>query len=303
MAQRYQRILGWAAVGLSTLAACFWAFWGIIENFHEGWFSVSLWGNLGLMLIQYLSPMIVFMAAALMAIRWPRLGGGLHVAAAFGAAWFFRGASPTVVYPFIAGPLVFMGAAYWFGRPQPRRCAIGAVVALPVLTLMVCGAEPAYRVSGRFDDGDHSARRIAQNGVDLIWAPEGPGWPGHGVSWHEAVRRCQYLSEDGTSLADSVQNVWRLPTVAEAVQSMQRHGQNCGGTWDAANNRPSYERTPDKESPLWDIHSQVIYWWTATEVNDREALIVVYDGKTWPRPKSAHWGYLGFRAVKDGGQQ
>jgi hypothetical protein len=91
-----------------------------------------------------------------------------------------------------------------------------------------------------------------------------------------------------------------LPTVAEAVQSMQRHGQNCGGTWDAASGRASYERTPDKESPLWDVHSQVIDWWTATEVNDREALIIVYDGKVWPRPKRAHWGYLGFRAVKDG---
>jgi hypothetical protein len=27
MAQRYREILGCAAVGLSTLAGCFWAFW------------------------------------------------------------------------------------------------------------------------------------------------------------------------------------------------------------------------------------------------------------------------------------
>ena len=302
MARRYAQVLGWVSVGLSTLAASFWAFWGIIENFHEGWFFPSLWANLGLMVLQYLSPMILFLAVALVAIRWPRIGGGLHVAAAVGAAWFFRGASPTVVYPFIAGPLVFMGVAYWFGQPRPRRWAVAAVVALPLITLLVCGAEPAYRVSGRLDDGDRSARRVAQNSVDLIWAPAGPGWPRDGVPWDEAALRCQHLSEDGTSLADSVQNVWRLPTVTEAVQSMQRHGQSCGGTWDPASGRASYERTPDKESPLWDVHSQVIYWWTATEVNDRAAFIIVYDGKVWPRPKRAHWGYLGFRAVKDRGK-
>ena len=303
MVRHYQQVLGWVAVGLSTLAGCFWAFWGIIENFHEGWFYPSLVDNIGLMLRQYLLPMIVFLGAAIVALRWPWTGGGLHIAVALVTAWFFRGVSPTVVYPFIVGPLVFMGVAYWFGRPQPRRWAVVAVVALPLITLLVCGAEPAYRVCRRLDDGDLAVRRIAENGVDLVWAPAGPGWPRDGVSWDEAVRRCQYLTDDGTSLADSVQNVWRLPTAAEAVQSMHRHGQSCGGTWDAAGGRASYERTPDKESPLWDVHSKVIYWWTATEVNDRKALIIVYDGKVWPRPKQVHWGYLGFRAVRDGGKK
>jgi hypothetical protein len=78
----------------------------------------------------------VFMGAALAAIRWPRIGGGLHIAAAVGAAWFFRRGSPTVIYPFIVGPLVFVGVAYWFGRPRPRRCAVAAVVALPLITLL-----------------------------------------------------------------------------------------------------------------------------------------------------------------------
>lgn len=303
MALRRQQVLGWAAVGLSILAACFWAFWGIIENFHEGWHGQSLWANLGLMLVQYLSPLIVFMGASLAALFWPRFGGGLHVLAAVSAAWFFRGGSPTVIYPFIVAPLFFMGVAYWFGRPQPRRWAAAAVVALPLITLLVCGAEPAYRVSGRLDDGDRSARRITENGVDLIWAPAGPGWPNDGVSWDEAVRRCRYLAADGKSLAETPQNVWCLPTAAEAVRSMQRHGQSCGGTWDAATGSASYQRRPDKESPLWDIYSQVIYWWTATEVDEGTALIIVYDGKVWPRPKRARWAYLGFRAVKEAGKE
>jgi hypothetical protein len=51
-------VVGWSAVALNLLVSCFWAFWGAIENFHEGWYSPSLLANLGLMLAQYLSPMV-----------------------------------------------------------------------------------------------------------------------------------------------------------------------------------------------------------------------------------------------------
>jgi hypothetical protein len=287
---------------LSTLAASFWAFWGILENFHEGWYGSSLWQNLA-MVPHYLLVMTVFVAAALVGIRWPALGSGVHLAAALVAGWFFRSAAAAVLYPFILGPLVLMAACYWLGRPHPRRWAVLIVVGLPLLTVIVCGAEPAYRVSRRLYDGDRSARRITGNGVDLVWAPEGPGWPHDGVTWEEARRRCRHLDEGGMSLADAPQDVWRLPTVEEAVRSMHRHGRNCSGTWDAASRRASYERTPDKESPLWDVHSQVIYWWTATEVDEREALIIVYDGKVWPRSKSLRMGSLAFRAVRAGGKR
>jgi hypothetical protein len=299
MAEWHRQGLGWVAVGLSTLASCFWAFWGILENFHEGWYYTSLWRNLGLMMAQYLLFMLLFVGAALTSIRWPRVGGGMHVAAALWVTWFFRGASSAVVYPFLVGPLVCMGLGYWCGRPRPRLWAVAAVIGLPFLTGLVCGAEPAWRVWGRLDDGDRSTRRIAVNGVDLIWAPQGPGWPDDGVTWEEATRRCRHLTEDGSSLAETPQDVWRLPTVDEAVRSQQRGGHSCFGSWDEARRRASYRHTPDKESPLWTVHSPVIYWWTATEVNEREALIIVYDGQVWPRPKQARWGYLGFRAVKD----
>jgi len=46
-------IIGWTAVTLSTLISCSWAFWGIVENFDEGWYFESLLQNLGLM-IKYL---------------------------------------------------------------------------------------------------------------------------------------------------------------------------------------------------------------------------------------------------------
>src|SRR6266542_3863585 len=73
------RMLGWIAVGSSTLIACFWAFWGILENFHEGWFYESWVSNVGLMIVQYLSPMLVFVTLALLGIRWPLLGSASHV--------------------------------------------------------------------------------------------------------------------------------------------------------------------------------------------------------------------------------
>ena len=51
-------------------------------------------------------------------------------------------------------------------------------------------------------------------------APGGPGWPQEGVNWHEAVQTCQMLNQDGKSIGSEPQNIWRLPTVDEAVRSM-----------------------------------------------------------------------------------
>ena len=93
-------------------------------------------------------------------------------------------------------------------------------------------------------------------------------------------------------------NTWRLPTVDEAVRSMARHGHNSGGVWNTETDKATYEMTPDKESPLWNIHSQVIYWWTATEIDKEHAYIIVYDGRVWPRSKQFGPEYLVFRCVK-----
>jgi hypothetical protein len=118
------------------------------------------------------------------------------------------------------------------------------------------------------------------------------------VDWEEARRRCRHLTADGIALADTPQDIWHLPTVEEAVASLGRHGVNSGGAWDASAARASYRVMPDKESPMWDTHSQVIYWWTATEVEADRAYMVVYNGQVYPRLKSSRWDYLAFRAVK-----
>ncbi len=292
-------IMGWIAVGISTIITCAWAIWGIIENFHEGWYYASLLSNMGLMLAQYLSPMLIFMGVTLISIFWPRFGGGLHIALALAAIGFFQAFSNAAVFLIIL-PLVGLGVLYWFGRPRPRLIAVLAAAGLPLLTLVIAGVGPGVRVAQRVDDGDRGARLVQGNGMDLVWAPAGPGWPSSGTSWYEAQEACRHLDEEGLNEAAEAQDIWRLPTVDEAVRSMARHGRNSGGVWDAETAEATYETTPDKESPLWDTHSQVIYWWTASEVDEEHAFIIVYDGKVWPRAKEMNLGYLGFRCVKRG---
>jgi hypothetical protein len=292
-----RQVAGWIAVGISTIITCIWAFWGIIENFHEGWYYESWLSNIGLMFFQYLSPMLIFMGVTLVSIYWPRLGGSLHAIIAIFAIWFFQSFSNAATFLLII-PLIGLGALYWFGRPQPRKLAAALVIGLPIMTLIVSGIQPVLRVSQRIDDGNLQARLVPGNGVNLIWAPDGPGWPRAGGSWNEAQQACQHLSEDGLTSEPVSQEIWRLPTVDEAVRSMALHGQNSGGVWDAEAAQAAYKTTPDKESPLWNTHSQVIYWWTATSIDDTHAYIIVYDGKVWPRPKQFSPAYLGYRCVK-----
>ena len=292
-----RNVTGWIAVGLSIAVTCFWAFWGIVENFHEGWYYESWLSNVGLMFAQYLSPMLIFMIVTLVAIVWPRTGAGLHAIIAVAAIWFFNAFSNTAVF-FIILPLLGLGALYWYGSPQPRQLAITLTISLPLLTLIIFGIEPVYRVSQRLNDGNLQAQLVLGNGVNLTWAPDGPGWPRQGESWEEAQHVCRYLANDGLTLAAEPKDIWRLPTVDEAVRSLARHGENSGGVWDAERAEAVYATTPDKEPPLWNIYSPVIYWWTATEVNEQNAYIIVYNGQVWPRTKSFAPDYLGFRCVK-----
>ncbi len=292
-----RQVAGWIAVGISTLVTCLWAFWGIVENFHEGWYYESLLSNLGLMFYQYLSPMILFMVVSRVSISYPRFGGGLHVFLAIVAIGFFRAFSNAAIFLIIV-PLVGLGALYWFGRPEPRKRAIAFTIGLPLLTLIFSGIAPVIRVSQRINDGNLQAIQVAGNGVTLTWAPDGPGWPKEGGDWFEAQQVCGHLSEDGVTVASEPQNIWRLPTIDEAVRSMALHGQNSAGVWKAETGEAIYDKRPDKESPLWNVYSQVIYWWTDTEVDEDHAYMIVYDGEVWSRSKDFGPAYLGFRCVR-----
>jgi hypothetical protein len=99
-------------------------------------------------------------------------------------------------------------------------------------------------------------------------------------------------------LATEPQDIWRLPTVEEAVASLALHGAPAGGVWDVVAGRATYRITPDKESPLWNPYSRIIYWWTGTDAGAGDAYRIVYNGQVYATPKTARWGYLAFRAVR-----
>lgn len=293
-------ILGWIAVGLTAAFTNLWTYWGIVENFHEGWYSTSLVDNLLMLFLQYLLFTIAFVALAVVSIRWPKAGLGLHIAVGLFFAWFFNSASFNVVGLLIVIPILALGLLYFFGRPQPRKWAYRVIVILPLLIILCVTPYKLIQVSRRVDDGDFGMRTIAGNGVSLVWAPRGPGWPEGGVSYDEAVEHCRYLSEDGTTLMNEAQDIWRMPTVDEAVRSMMIHNENAGGVWDPATEKALYDMKPDKETPLWDPHSKIIYYWAAGDAGAEQAYIVVYDGGVYKRNRDRTYGYLTFRAVKEG---
>ncbi len=227
----------------------------------------------------------------------------MHILLAGGSIWFFSGASFSVLAGMIVLPILALGLLYYFGEPQPKKWAYRLIIFVPLIIILAISIPLGIKVSQRINDQDFGARVVAGNDVTLVWAPRGPGWPDKGTSWEEAQRICTYLSEDGTQIMPEPQNIWRLPTVEEAVRSMMIHGQNAGGAWDPLEGKAEYARTPDKESPLWDVHSKVIYYWTAdtSARDDQRAYIIVYDGGVFDRMKSEGQGYLSFRAVKEVG--
>ncbi|PKL82305.1 MAG: DUF1566 domain-containing protein [Ignavibacteriae bacterium HGW-Ignavibacteriae-3] len=295
--EKKQKIIAWIAVSISAVFANLWAFWGIIENFHEGWYFQSFWQNIFLMFIQYLLMPLGFMILAIVSVRWNKIGSVLHLFLAAGAYALFG--KMNAGFFFVIIPLISLSLLYWFGRLEKRKLAYIMVAGLPLLIIFGIGIFYGIRVSDRYNDNNFETRLIKGNGVELTWAPQGPGWPDNGTSWFEAKKICAHLSEDGKSLSENEINIWRLPTVDEAVRSLVYRGTNAGGVWDEKTKSASYKEWPDKESPLWNMYLKTIYWWTSTEVNDSQAYIIVYNGGVWPRDKKLRAGYLNFRAVKE----
>lgn len=292
-----RRVLGWLAVGCSTVVASLWAFWGAIENFHEGWYLASLGQNLGLMLLQYLAPMLTVMLLGLGSL-WHRWAGlALHLGVAAGLYAWIRLRTPAGIMLELS--IAGLGLLYLLGRPEPRRRAVALLAGLPVLVALVSGAYPGWRAITRPDRVDRTMQRIEGNGVTLTWAPAGPGWPERGgLDWSEAVRVCAHLNAEGTAIEPVPQQAWRLPTVEEAVRSQRFRGRNAGGRWDPATRTARYDRMPDKEAPLWNPRSPVIYWWTATEADSARAFRIVYNGQVHAMDKRWGPGYFACRCVR-----
>ena len=298
--KKKKQILGWFGVCLTILISSLWAYWGAFENFHEGWYSTSIWENLFMFLFQYMAFSICFVMLALIILKWRKFGLGLHIALGIFCMWFFSGASFSVLGVLIVIPFAALGFIYYFGEPFPKKWAYRLIIFIPLSITLAISVPQYLKVSQRIDDGDIGLKIVEGNGITLAWAPRGPGWPDEGTSWEDAQYICKHLSEDGTMLMEEEQNIWRLPTVDESVRSMMIHGENAGGIWHTDEEKARYDKKPDKESPLWDLHSKVIYYWTndVSIKDDSRAYIIVYHGGVFDKRKTNHQSYLSFRAVK-----
>ncbi len=303
MREKSKNIIGWIGVSITLIVASLWSYWGAVENFHEGMYSPAFWENLFMFLFQYMLFPIIFVGLAISSLKWKWTGLFLHIGLALFSLYFFRGAHFTVIGLMIVIPLILLGLIYFFGKPKPKKWAYRLIVGIPLIIVISVSIPLAVRNAQRVDDGDFGLRIIQGNSITLAWAPRGPGWPDRGVSWYEAKEICSHLSEDGTQMLDEEKNIWRLPTVEEAVRSMMLHGENAQGVWDEEEKKATYNKTPDKESPLWDVHSKVIYYWTAdtSRKDNKDAYIIVYHGGVYERRKDSSPSYLSFRAVKDYG--
>ena len=84
-----------------------------MENFHEGWFSTSIWQNILLLLVQYLSPMLIVLLISAVAPQWPRLAIPVLGGLALGVVLFFRVRFVHAVL--IVTTALCLGTLYHFG--------------------------------------------------------------------------------------------------------------------------------------------------------------------------------------------
>jgi len=261
--QKIKKIIAWIAVVLSLVISSFWAYWGIQEFFHEGWHSSSFGNLFFLFLVQYLSFTIVFTVLALIAIKYKKIGLILYILVGVFATFFFNGASFQVIYLTLAIPFVLLGLLFYHGEFIHIKIIKWLIVGLPLVIMLGFGLPLLIRNVNRLDDGNYGMRILDCQDKQIIWAARGYGFPDEGVNWLEAKEACSRLSKDGQTLLEEKVNIWRLPSVEEAVKCQQKHGKNALGVWDDQIRQAKYELMPDKETPLWQPDSEIVYYWTS----------------------------------------
>jgi len=215
----------------------------------------------------------------------------------------------------------------WLQRSWRYILAVG----VPLLVFLMVSVYYLPKMLQRVDDGSRSARQIQGNGVTLVWAPQGPGWnwkqpdggyptwsrvalyglppigfevkPGFEETYPRAndmtaAGLCSYLSADGTTLMESPQHIWRLPTADEIVRSLVKHGGSAGCLWDGEPGKADCELTPDKETPLWAPDASPIYYWAFDEFDHVNAWYVSYDGSVYFQPKEWSNSRHSYRCVR-----
>ena len=144
---------------------------------------------------------ISFIILSVISMMWNRSGSICYLLLAVVAVYFFG--KMNAGFFLVSVPLVGLGLLYWFGKLESRRLAYFLVLGLPLLQILGIGAFQGIRVGNRFNDGNFDARMIKGNSSELIWAPQGIGWPDNGTSWYEAKKICAYLIDDGKTLSNT----------------------------------------------------------------------------------------------------
>jgi hypothetical protein len=274
---KFKTIIGWITASISFLILVLWTYWGINEAFHEGWFHTSFLKNLGLTFIQYLSIPIIFLVISLIALYYKRIGTVFYIILGIFSFFFFGSLAGSLL---IFIPLILFALGYYFGEFKFKKIISYSFIGIFFIIILLFGIPQFIRVENRFNDNDFG-ERVVNN---LTWAGQGDGFPLNGTNWYTAQRNCEELG-------------LRLPTTNEIVYSLTRGNVNSGGYFNKKY-EVQYKIKPDKETPLWNPHSQVIYYWTNETTDEERAYLVAYNGVILKRSMKFGPNYQGYRCVK-----
>ena len=123
--EKRQRVMGWVAVALSTLATSVLGIVAGEEVVMRDWPAA----------LSHAAQMLVVIVATLVALRWPRVGGSLLVLAGLGFMLqltlgliaLFSPAAPLLLLLIVAGVL------YFYSRPRPRRLTYVVIAVVPLV--------------------------------------------------------------------------------------------------------------------------------------------------------------------------
>ncbi|NDJ77229.1 MAG: DUF1566 domain-containing protein [Chloroflexi bacterium] len=177
------RLPGLLASALALVSTGFWWYWGMGEMYFEGWWGA--WYNR----LPYLIPGTACLLIALVAVTWPRTGGGLALLAWVGFTIFsvLVGLRNMFVYLTLGGALFLIAVLFWLeGRRRrtwipplhwwQRHATLLLIVGMCLVITVGVSTYYLPVVLTREDDGYRGTSLIRGNGVTLMWAPEGPGW-------------------------------------------------------------------------------------------------------------------------------
>ena len=281
---KVKKIIAYTTLTISLLIISFWSYWGINEAFHEGWYHTSLWQNISLTFIQYLSIPIIFLAVSIIAMNYKKIGSGLFLTLGIFVMFFFNSNAGRFL---ILIPLLLFAFGFYFGEFKHKKMINISFIVICLLIILSFGIPQLIKVENRFNDYNFETRTIIGNNIQLTWAPQGIGFPLEGTNWQTAKDNCAKLEGD-----------WRLPTREEIVRSMTRNNNSVKGIINSEG-RPEYEIKPDKETPIWNPYSQIIYYWTSESKDEQRAYLVAYNGYILDRSKTSGANYQGYRCVKN----